>query len=137
VPLSDHEQRLLDQIERALYADDPKFADTVRTTDLRSHYRRRLLRSVIALVVGLAVMLAGVIAAHGMAVIYVAVGGFVIMLLAAYRGAVALGRVSGRTVGGWGARARPRPAQESKPRVRIRDRFEERWRRRFEDRGES
>jgi hypothetical protein len=26
VPLSDHEQRLLEQIERALYAEDPKFA---------------------------------------------------------------------------------------------------------------
>ena len=35
MPLSDHEQRLLEQIERALYAEDPKFASTVRTTDLR------------------------------------------------------------------------------------------------------
>jgi hypothetical protein len=131
VPLSDHEQRLLDQIERALYADDPKFADTVRTTDLRSHYRRRLVRAIGILVLGLAVMLAGVITYRW----YVGVVGFVIMLLAAYRGAVAMGRVSGRTVGGWGARARP-PA-ERKPRMRIRDLFEERWRRRFEDRGES
>ena len=31
VPLSEHEQRLLDQIEQALYADDPKFAATVRS----------------------------------------------------------------------------------------------------------
>jgi hypothetical protein len=76
-------------------------------------------------------MLAGVITYRW----YVGVVGFVIMLLAAYRGAVAMGRVSGRTVGGWGARARP--PTERKPRVRIRDRFEERWRRRFEDRGES
>ena len=28
--LSEHEQRLLEQIERALYAEDPKFASTVR-----------------------------------------------------------------------------------------------------------
>ena len=26
MPLSEHEQRLLDQIEQALYAEDPKFA---------------------------------------------------------------------------------------------------------------
>ena len=47
MPLSDHEQRLLEQIERALYAEDPKFATSVRATDLRTHYRRRLIRSAI------------------------------------------------------------------------------------------
>ena len=30
VPLSEHEERLLDQIERALEAEDPKFAHAVR-----------------------------------------------------------------------------------------------------------
>jgi hypothetical protein len=30
MPLSDHEQRMLDQIESALYAEDPKFASSVR-----------------------------------------------------------------------------------------------------------
>ena len=45
MPLSEHEQRLLDQIERALYAEDPKFASTVRSTDLRTHMRRRLRRA--------------------------------------------------------------------------------------------
>ena len=29
MPLSDHEQRMLDQIESALYAEDPKFASSV------------------------------------------------------------------------------------------------------------
>ncbi|MCW2506870.1 MAG: hypothetical protein JWP68_18, partial [Modestobacter sp.] len=29
MPLSEHEQRLLEQIERALVDDDPKFASTV------------------------------------------------------------------------------------------------------------
>ncbi|MCU1592022.1 MAG: hypothetical protein JWP11_3278, partial [Frankiales bacterium] len=36
MPLSEHEQRLLDHIERALYQDDPKLASTVRSTDLRT-----------------------------------------------------------------------------------------------------
>ena len=30
MPLSEHEQRQLEQIERALYAEDPKFAQAVR-----------------------------------------------------------------------------------------------------------
>ncbi len=30
MPLSEHEQRMLDQIESALYAEDPKFASSVR-----------------------------------------------------------------------------------------------------------
>ena len=44
MPLSEHEQRLLDQIEQALYADDPKFAATVRSarSRSRSHPRRML-----------------------------------------------------------------------------------------------
>ena len=33
MPLSDHEQRMLDQIESALYAEDPKFASSVRGGD--------------------------------------------------------------------------------------------------------
>ena len=41
MPLSDHEQRLLEQMERALYAEDPKFATTMRGADLRRRYRRR------------------------------------------------------------------------------------------------
>ncbi|AWH95161.1 DUF3040 domain-containing protein [Dietzia psychralcaliphila] len=32
MPLSEHEQRMLDEIESALYADDPKFASSVRKT---------------------------------------------------------------------------------------------------------
>ena len=42
VPLSEHEQRLFDQIERSL-AEDPKFASAVRASDPRFHARRRLL----------------------------------------------------------------------------------------------
>ena len=36
MPLSDHEQRMLDQIESALYAEDPKFASSVRGGTLRA-----------------------------------------------------------------------------------------------------
>jgi hypothetical protein len=60
VPLSDHEQRLLDQIERALYAEDPKFASTVRSADVASPSRRRLAIGVLAFIVGVGLLVAGV-----------------------------------------------------------------------------
>ena len=41
MPLSDHEQRMLDQIESALYAEDPKFASSVRGGSLRAPSTRR------------------------------------------------------------------------------------------------
>jgi hypothetical protein len=61
VPLSEHEQRLLEQIEQALYAEDPKFASAVRSTDLRRHYRLRLLRSTLVFAAGLGLLVAGLI----------------------------------------------------------------------------
>ena len=46
MPLSEEELRLLEQMERALVEEDPKFASTLRGTTLRSppaagHPRRR------------------------------------------------------------------------------------------------
>ena len=61
MPLSEHEQRLLDQIERALYAEDPKFASNVRATDLRTHLRRRLRRSIALFILGFALVFVGLV----------------------------------------------------------------------------
>jgi hypothetical protein len=80
VPLSEHEQRLLDQIERALYQEDPKFASTVRATDLRTHMRRRLRRAALVLVLGFAILLAGLIALKDPARTAVGMVGFVVMV---------------------------------------------------------
>ena len=60
MPLSDHEQRMLDQIESALYAEDPKFASTVRGGNLRAPSARRRLQGAGLFVVGLALLVAGV-----------------------------------------------------------------------------
>src|SRR4051794_41840766 len=43
VPLSENEQRLLEQMERALYAEDPKWASAMRGAVRRSSSARRLL----------------------------------------------------------------------------------------------
>ncbi|MHA3021082.1 DUF3040 domain-containing protein [Mycobacterium sp. BMJ-28] len=60
MPLSDHEQRMLDQIESALYAEDPKFASSVRGGTLRAPSTRRRLQGVALFVIGLALLVSGV-----------------------------------------------------------------------------
>ncbi|BBX16039.1 hypothetical protein CRI77_25780 [Mycolicibacterium duvalii] len=61
MPLSDHEQRMLDQIESALYAEDPKFASSVRGGNLRAPSTRRRLQGAALFVLGLAMLVAGVV----------------------------------------------------------------------------
>lgn len=41
MPLSEHEQRMLEQMERALYEEDPRFAATIRNTPGPSSRARR------------------------------------------------------------------------------------------------
>ena len=60
MPLSDHEQRMLDQIESALYAEDPKFASSVRGAGLRAPSARRRIQGAGLFVLGLALLIAGV-----------------------------------------------------------------------------
>ena len=142
MPLSEHEQRLLDQIERALYAEDPKFASTVRSTDLRTHMRRRLRRAAFVLVIGFVLLLAGVVTN-----IVVGVAGFVVMLAALLLALSAWKRLGGNTgttlraVGNGPARTAQRstkPAKPAKPAASggsLRERLEERWKRRWDERG--
>jgi hypothetical protein len=60
MPLSDHEQRMLDQIESALYAEDPKFASSVRGGGLRAPTARRRLQGAGLFLLGLAMLVSGV-----------------------------------------------------------------------------
>ena len=142
MPLSEHEQRLLDQIERALYAEDPKFASTVRSTDLRSHMRRRLRRAALVLALGFGLMLAGVVAQQ----FVIGVAGFIVML-----GALLLALSSWKRLGsgpasaaaplpGGGQTQGPRPRPEKRTRGTAaqggwKGRLEERWKRRWDERG--
>lgn len=131
--LSEHEQRLFDEIEKSL-ADDPKFASAVRANDPRHHARRRLILAGIVLLVGIGVLVLGVAKQNTL----IGVAGFVIML-----GAALLGLQSQRKVGRGphlrvvGGQAAPRAAGSGGRRQRrhggsIVDRLEERWRRRPE-----
>lgn len=60
MPLSEHEQRMLDQIESALYAEDPKFASTVRGGRMRAPSGKRRLQAVALFVLGLVLLIVGV-----------------------------------------------------------------------------
>ncbi|UXA16233.1 DUF3040 domain-containing protein [Mycobacterium sp. SMC-4] len=61
MPLSDHEQRMLDQIESALYAEDPKFASSVRGGNLRAPSARRRFQGAALFILGLAMLVSGVV----------------------------------------------------------------------------
>jgi len=127
VPLSEHEQRLLEQIEQSLYAEDPKFARTWRAKNLHSLKRMRLLRAIVAFVLGLGALLAGVITLPGHSSIGIAlgVGGFLIMLAAAWYGFATRNK----------ARPTAAPARPSAPKRSVLTRLEERWQRRQDENG--
>ncbi|MDO5503654.1 MAG: DUF3040 domain-containing protein [Actinomycetia bacterium] len=60
MPLSDREQQLLEQMERALLEDDPKFASSMRGGPGQARNRKRLAVGIGGGVLGLAVVLLGV-----------------------------------------------------------------------------
>jgi len=60
VPLSEHERRQPEQIEQALRADDPRFADAVPAANRWVHYKRRAIAAALGLVIGIGLLLVGV-----------------------------------------------------------------------------
>lgn len=126
MPLSEHEQRLLDQIERELYAEDPKFASTVRGARLRRPARRRRIQGFALFVVGVALLVVGVM----VRALWVAdfplmsVIGFLVMFLG-----VVLAIMSGRHPAG----AETKRKGQAKAKSSFTQRMEERFRQRFEE----
>jgi len=130
VPLSDNEQRLLEQMERALYAEDPKFASAMRGGNRRPGAIRRLVIGAVAVVLGLAVLVFGVAQKQ----VLLGVLGFVCMLAGtAY--AVSSQRRGG-PVGVVGASGTVRPAGGARRRghASFMQRLEQRWDRRRDER---
>ena len=148
MPLSEHEQRQLEQIEQALYSDYPKLAQSVRAQDPRVHYKRRVVEAAIGFLIGVGLLLAGVISK----IIPVGVGGFLVMLACAMWALTSWrhmgGVVSGRGTGVARSADAPRGTRErrrrvgkgrrrgrEKSRLSFMERLEERWRRRQEGGG--
>jgi hypothetical protein len=137
VPLSEHEQRVLEQIERALYADDPKFAATVRGIDPKARQRRRYIKSGIGVVLGLALLPVGIAVGQPL----VTFGGFLLALAAFVYGVAAwrrgperadtrLARGSERRGVGLGGRKGRQAGGAPAPKRGMMQRFEDRWNRR-------
>lgn len=134
VPLSEHEQRLLDQIERALYAEDPKFASAVRSTDPQVHYKRRILKSVVGLVLGICLFMGGVIINAMPVGIVISAVGFLLMCFCCVWGLTSWKRMAGVGTEADAARAAPAPGPaKAKAKVGFMERLEERWRRRHDE----
>ena len=141
MPLSEHEQRQLEQIEQALYSEDPKFVHAVRSSDPRVHYKRRAVQAVAGFVLGVGLLLGGVISQY----IWVGVAGFVVMLVCSMWALTSYRHINATsTAAGFGRprrskRARRRQQRQQGKAAGIRvaqpgmmERLEERWRRRQE-----
>jgi hypothetical protein len=135
VPLSEHERRQFEQIEQALRAGDPRFADAVRAADPRVHYRRRVIAAVLGFLAGVGLLLAGVV----VNVIPIAVTGFLAMLACSMWAVTSYRRMTGSTTGRVPATGRGPGKRRGAPGGRragkqaesgFMARLEERWRRR-------
>ncbi len=111
MPLNEREQRILEEIERQFYQEDPKLAQTVANTTLESISRRWNRLAYVGLVIGLVIMLASFTRWTA-----VALGGFLLMVLC----------------GGWiamNARRRPADSRDSGPLSGWFDQVRQRWQR--------
>ena len=75
MPLSEHEQRILEEIERRLAEEDPRLVKSVSESSVASHAMRRIRWGVTGFVLGFILFLFFLLN------VWYAVGGFVVMLL--------------------------------------------------------
>jgi Protein of unknown function (DUF3040) len=130
MPLSEQEQRQLDQIERALYAEDPKFALNVRGARMRGLYHRRRFQGIVLFVLGLLLLVVGVVlpVLRPVGIPVISVLGFLVM----FAGAIVA--IFSRRNGGDGRLGTsPDRSPTGQGRSTLAQRMEQRFRRRFED----
>ncbi len=126
MPLSEHEQRLLDEIEQALYAEDPKFASSVRSARARRRVRSSMLLCVLGVLAGLGLVLVGLLAN----IVALSVVGFVLLVAAVgYASQSLRHRHNAEPNAADAAGAPTRIARQSS----LRARMEDRMRRRFDE----
>lgn len=153
MPLSEEELRLLEQMERALAAEDPKFVSALQGRTLRRRARLRAMTAAAVFVGGIALLMGGAMAG----LTWLGVIGFLVMLgsatlgLAAWRGHRAPEEAPADAQALFdfddnphrfdvieGGKARNRPARQRRPRRQrspksggtFMQRLEQRWQRR-------
>ncbi len=127
MPLSEHEQKLLAQMEQAMYAEDPKFATALTGRRRGARSTLRVTIGVVAIVVGLLAVIAAIVAGRSL-VLPIAISGFVVM----FAGAVfaVTGGSSRRKLNVVGS---PANSRRARARSSFVQRMEERWERRRGD----
>ena len=130
VPLSEEEQRLLEQMEEALAAEDPKFASALRGAASRQHHKRVMFAAIVGFLAGVAILMTGAV----QMITALAVGGFLVMLGSAYLALTHWRKMAEpelpdnvRPIGK--SKGRPAPSKQSG----FMNRMEDRWRRRRDD----
>jgi hypothetical protein len=113
MPLSDHEKRLLDEMERALAADDPRLISTFQG---KTPSRSRVIAGFALVLLGILVLFAGLIAQLPP----LGITGFAISLIGAVLALSNLGRLV--EVGARGASGQRKKGSSS-----WGSRFEQRW----------
>lgn len=159
MPLSEEELRLLEQMERALAAEDPKFVSALQGRTLRRVARMRTIAAAVVFVGGVALLMGGAMAQ----MTWLGIVGFLVMLasatvgLAAWRGQrVPQERPAAAATpdalfdfddhphrfevlegGRAGKTKRPRPRRQPRPRRHgtFMQRLEQRWQHRREQGG--
>ncbi len=138
MPLSEHEQKMLEQMERALYAEDPKFATQMKGSERGGGNRR-------GIVVGVGIVIAGlVLVVVGVSTQQVIIGGIGFAVMVAGVAWAFTPSRSPRPLGSVGAdgRVTSRPASTGKGRTKrspksgtFMQRMEQRWEQRRRDLG--
>lgn len=131
MPLSEHEQKVLQQMEQALYAEDPRFATHITNHGLHQN-KRRLILGAIGVVAGLALVVLSALNA----VIWLGAVGFALMVAG---GAYAFTPARKTVLGAVGPDgtvrkgATARKNSKSSRRAGFMQRMEDRWDRRRHD----
>lgn len=131
VPLSEHEQRMLDEIESALYAEDPKFASSVTKQRVGRPTARRRLIAILGFLIGLAMLVGGLyvdLEIGGLKILSFL--GFLVMFGSAAFGLLAPNRATPENAGRSDDRTDARAGKSDKP--SFSERMESRFQRRFE-----
>jgi hypothetical protein len=130
VPLSEHEQRLLEQMERALYAEDPKFASSLRSAGPRPGSRRAAAIGILTALGGVGLLIAGAatsIVAIGVVGFLVMLGGTILVISTLRAEPEAAAAAPGAPKG--------KPAPAKAPKGGFMDKMDERFRKRREGNG--
>src|SRR6266540_4768277 len=81
MPLSEHEQKILEEIERRLVADDPKFAREVGAGGAQGAALKRVKRAVFTFVLGFVLLIVGLFKAN--LLVYFGIVAFAVMVASA------------------------------------------------------